>query len=211
MKRVIGIIVLAMMVILPISVNAASGEYEIECSRPPEDQSKPWVMTCTISAKLNGASITRFNGELKMGKKIKNIKNVTASSPWTYTGQTGSFINFTSPTSMTGSFTIATIELNVEEVSAEEGTLTPADCSVYLIPCVDENGSYSCVNPVCKIVDGKYYGKDGNEVTQEVYEAECMNNPQTGSFVPYVVIIAGVALAVGVFTISRKNTKLYKI
>lgn len=205
MKRVIGIIVLAMMVILPMRVNAASGEYIFDCTPQPEDTSVAWTRTCTISAKLNGASITRFNGELKMGSKV-SIKSVTASSPWTHTGTVGSFVNFTSPTSMTGNFTIATIVFDVEG-----GVGSNEDCSVYLTPCVDENGTYSCVNPVCKIVGGTYYGKDGNEVTQEVYEAECMNNPQTGSFVPYVVIIAGVALAVGVFTISRKNTKLYKI
>lgn len=54
--------------------------------------------------------------------------------------------------------------------------------------------------------------KEDNEVqTNDVSQKEEIENPQTGSFVSYLVIVGGIVLAVVIFIISRKNTKLYKI
>lgn len=49
--------------------------------------------------------------------------------------------------------------------------------------------------------------ENGSNVTSK----EEIENPQTGSFVPYAVIGIGIIMASLAFKISRKNTKLYKI
>lgn len=209
MKRVIGLIVLAMMIILPMRVHAALDFSGFRCDDKVTASDGSVTKTCYIVGKAtNGSSISNFTAQLTL--QNMSIKSITASSPWT-NESTGTNLKFTSSTNVSSdNFTIATIVFNVDN--------TAEKCAVQFIPCYDENGTFGCGNTVdvtesyvCKVVNGKYYGKNGTEVTKEVYEAECMNNPQTGSFVPYVVIIAGIALAVGVFTISRKNTKLYKI
>lgn len=66
-------------------------------------------------------------------------------------------------------------------------------------------------NDTNKKEDNNTNNEDQTEIKNNVTSTEEIENPQTGNFVPYIVIIAGVALAVGVFTISRKNTKIYKI
>lgn len=206
MKKVLGFIVLAMMVVLPMSVNAALDFSGFKCDEVDKANA---TKTCYIVGKAtNGSSISKFTATLTL--QNMSIKSITASSPWT-NNSNGTSLEFNASSNVSSeNFTIATIVFDVDN--------TAEKCAVQLIPCYDENGTFGCGNTievtenyVCKIVDGKYYGKNGTEVTAEVYEAECVNNPQTGSFVPYVVIIAGIALAVGVFTISRKNTKLYKI
>lgn len=209
MKKVIGLIVLAMMVVIPMRVNAALDFSGFKCDDKVTASDGSVTKTCYIIGKAtNGSSISKFTGTLTL--QNMSIKSITASDPWT-DASNGTSLAFNASTNVSSSnFTIATIVFNVDNAAEK--------CAVQLVPCYDENGTYGCGNTVdvtesytCKVVNGKYYGKNGTEVTADVYEAECVNNPQTGSFVPYVVIVAGIALAVGVFTISRKNTKLYKI
>ena len=209
MKRVLGLIVLAMMVVLPMKVNAALDFSGFTCDDKVTAADGSVTKTCYITGKAtNGSSISTFTGTLTL--QNMSIKTVTASSPWT-NESSGTSLRFTSQTPVSSSsFTIATIVFSVDN--------TAEKCAVQLIPCYDESGNFGCGNAVevteeqfCKVVDGTYYGKDGSVVTADVYNAQCVTNPQTGNFVPYVVIIAGIALAVGVFTISRRNTKLYKI
>ncbi len=209
MKRVLGLIVLAMMVILPMRVHAALDFSGFYCDDKVTAADGTVTKTCYVVGKAtNGSSISKFTGSLTL--QNMSIKTITASNPWTDNSK-GTNLEFNASQAVSSSsFTIATIVFTVDN--------TAEKCAVQLVPCYDENGKYGCGNSVnvteehvCKVVDGKYYGKDGSEVTAEEYASQCVSNPQTGSFVPYVVIIAGIALAVGVFTISRKNTKLYKI
>lgn len=209
MKRVIGLIVLAMMVVLPMSVNAALDFSGFTCDDKVTANDGSVTKTCYIIGKAtNGSSISKFTATLTL--QNMSIKSITASDPWTNESN-GTSLSFQASTNVSSSnFTIATIVFNVDN--------TAEKCAVQFIPCYDEEGTYGCGNTVevtesyvCKVVNGKYYGKNGNEVTADVYNTECVSNPQTGNFVPYVLIIAGIALAVGVFTISRKNTKLYKL
>ncbi len=205
MKKVIGLIVLAMMIVLPMKVNAGFG-FQFNCDEIDETTN---TKTCYIVGSTTGSSsLNKVNGTLTL--QNMTVKSITASSPWTDYSN-GTQLEFTSPTNVTGaSFTIATIVFDIN--------VKGQDCAVTFVPCYTEDGTYGCGNAIkveekftCRIVDGKYYGKNGNEVTAEVYNAECVNNPQTGNSMPYLVIIAGIVLAVGVFTVSRKNTKLYKI
>lgn len=95
-------------------------------------------------------------------------------------------------------------------VDASGATDSTQPCSIYLSNVNGENPTPE--NPTCKIVDGKYYDDKGNEVTEAEYKEACENpeNPQTGSFIPYAIIIGGIALAGGLYFITKKN-KIYHI
>lgn len=211
MKKFICIIVFAMMIILPMSVNAEIG-IKYNCDEDKVTQSDGTeTLTCYITGMTtNGSTISQFTGTLNLVNL--SIKSITASSPWTdYSVGTNLSLRASSSVS-SASFTIATIVYTVTNDNPAE------KCYSGLRPCYDENGTIGCGDPIevsesytCKIVDGTYYGKNGNVVTEAVYNSECVKNPQTGNFVPYVVIAAGIFLAVVVFNVSRKNNALYKI
>ncbi len=209
MKRVMSVIVLAMMVILPMSVHAALDFSGFKCDEKKVETDGTTTKTCYIVGTATGSSsLSEFTGTLTL--QNMSVKSITAADGWTNANGTSTNLKFTTTAPKSNStFTIATIVFTVDT--------TKDKCAVQLVPCYTD-GQYTCGNTVtvtesktCKVENGKYYGKDGTEVTAEEYQEQCVKNPQTGNFVPYVVIIAGIALAVGVFTISRKNTKLYKI
>ena len=68
-------------------------------------------------------------------------------------------------------------------------------------------------SPKCQIVDGVYYDANGNEVSEEAYNEACTTaeNPQTGSFLPYSLIIIGLALAGWLYYVTKKNNKMYQV
>ena len=84
------------------------------------------------------------------------------------------------------------------------------DCSVVL-NAYNPGNEQPPETPKCKVQDGKYYCENGAECTKEEYDAKCTTtteNPKTGSFMPYAVIIAGVAVAGGLYFLTKKN-KIY--
>lgn len=197
------------MIILPINANAALDFNGIKCDSKVYEADGSVTETCyIIGSATNGSSISQFTATLNL--ENLTIKNIQANTPWT-DYSTGTSLSFRASSSVTGeNFTIATIVFNVIDAAEH--------CSVQIVPCFDENNNFTCGDPVvveevytCKVVDGTYYGKNGNVVTEDVYNSECVKNPQTGNFVPYIVITAGIILAFTVFTITRKNNTLYKI
>ena len=210
MKKVIGLIVLAIMVILPMNVHAGY-EFGFDKNESTETDTS---FTVDLSITITGSTtLSKIGGTVVM--EHVTLGDITVTDSRFTNASTGNTLLFTSSEKLTaGTYKIATITFK------KDGTATATDrCYVNWTPCIDESGSFVCTDTkieieedyTCKIVDGKYYGKNGTEVTEEVYNEECVNNPQTGNFLPYVVIAAGIALAVGVFTVSRKNNKLYKI
>lgn len=209
MKKILSIIVLAIMFVLPLSVNAALDFSGFRCDDKVYEADGSVTKTCYIvGSATNGSSLSQFTATLSL--ENMSIKSIQAAEPWT-DYSTGTSLSFRASSSISSeNFTIATIVFTVNNAAEK--------CGVQLIPCFDENNNFGCGDPVvveevytCKVVDGTYYGKNGNVVTEEVYNSECVNNPQTGNFVPYLVITAGIILAVSVFTITRKNNTLYKI
>ena len=62
---------------------------------------------------------------------------------------------------------------------------------------------------ICREENGKYYGKDGSEITKEQYEKDCI--PKTGSFASYAVLAAGALIALSAITIAKKHNKFYRV
>ena len=210
MKKVMGLIVLAIMIILPMKVNAA---YSIEFKKVAEDDANSTLTTEIILTVTGNSTLSQIGGQLEM--KHVTLGSITVTdSKWTNVSS-GNTLSFTASSSVgAGTYKIATIIFN------KDGTATADDnCYVGFTACADETGSLICTDNkieitetyICKVVNGTYYGKSGNVVTEDVYNKECVSNPQTGNFLPYIVIASGIALAVVVFTVSRRNNKLYKI
>ena len=66
----------------------------------------------------------------------------------------------------------------------------------------------SC-NPICKVVDGKYYDNNGKEVTKDAYTKAC-GNPKTGINMYYTYGAVIVIAACGLYIATRKVKKLSK-
>jgi hypothetical protein len=210
MKKLISLVVFAIMVVLPISVKASGVSYGISCDVMDETTR---TKTCEIYGTSTGSSsVTSFQATL--GLTNVSVKTITAAAPWV-SSSSGTNLVFKSSTAVSGTnFKIATIVFDVAE-----GTTSESNCKIELNVCSDANGEFTCEEETvtatptysCKVVNGTYYGSDGSVVTEEEYNSACVSNPQTGNFLPYAVIAAGVVLAIAVFTVSRKNNKLYKI
>lgn len=63
----------------------------------------------------------------------------------------------------------------------------------------------------CKVNNGIYYGKNGTEVTEEVYNKECISNPQTGSFMPITLFVMGIFISLTILVKTFRSNKFYKI
>ena len=63
----------------------------------------------------------------------------------------------------------------------------------------------------CKEIDGKFYNKEGYEVTKEEYLTSCglVENPDTGSTLPILIFTVGLGLAGTIFYFSKN--KIFKV
>lgn len=165
-----------------------------------------------LGVQVTSGTATKYNVTLKLGNSNFKFNYGSRSSGWEgtitkdETDPTIVHVNLTNSKGgvSTGLHQVATITLTVDK--DVESTET---CSISIS---EEETPTNPENPTCEIVDGKYYDDNGNEVTKEEYEAICLNpeNPQTGSFLPYAVIIGGVVVAAGLYMFTKKN-KIYHI
>ncbi len=96
---------------------------------------------------------------------------------------------------------VATLTLTVKEETEDD-----AKCQMTLTQTTAET------TPKCQKDGSTYYCADGLTCDEEKYNKECTTseNPQTGSFLPYAVMIGGAAVAVGLYVMTKKN-KIYHI
>ena len=164
-----------------------------------------------LGVQVTSGTVTEYNVTLKLGNSNFTFDRGTRSSRWTGTitqdenDPTIVHVNLSNSSGVsTGLHQVATIMLNVNSSAQSNET-----CSISLS---QDNTPTTPENPTCTIENGKYYDDNGNEVTKEEYERICLNpeNPQTGSFLPYAVIIGGIVVAVGLYMFTKKN-KIYHI
>ena len=164
-----------------------------------------------LGVQVTSGTVNEYNVTLKLGNSNFKFSRGSRSSGWAGTITQDSsdptivHVNLTNESGVTtGLHQVATITLSVD--SSVESTET---CSISI---TQEGTPTNPENPTCEIVDGKYYDDNGVEVTKEEYEEICLNpeNPQTGSFLPYAVIIGGIVVAVGLYMFTKKN-KIYHI
>ena len=235
MKKIFGISVIALFISLlfvPLNVNAEDALAEIfgsnvSMTKTTEDentfsieQPKSGDTKLYIGVNVKSGTFT----ELKAHVELKNSSftfnggatDFTPSSGWKGTATksadgNGIDIDITNETGLPAGTRkiVATIVLDVDE-----GVPSDETCMI-TISKIDspEPTPTTPENPKCQIVDDIYYDANGNEVSKEAYEKACVTseNPQTGSFLPYTLIIAGLALAGWLYYVTKKNNKMYQV
>lgn len=100
------------------------------------------------------------------------------------------------------------------QVSADIVDPTDTECKL----------DYNPYSTNCSNTNGKYFDDKGALVTEEEYNAACdgvtppnedkpndVPNSQTGSVIPYVAIGGGLLAIAGVYFVSKKSNKMYKL
>lgn len=172
-----------------------------------------------LGLRVDSGTLNNYQVDLKLGNSNYTFSGGRRSSSWT-PGESGT--GFTAdendPSIIhvdlqntdgvgTGLHQVATITLAVDSSAAVD-----EECLITLSTPEDPEEPTTPENPTCTIVDGVYYDDNGVVVTEEEYNAACLNpeNPQTGSFLPYAVIGGGIIVAIGLYMFTKKN-KIYHI
>lgn len=218
-KKMLSLVVALLLVMIPMSVRAADFAGTVFGS---EDQS----MSKTT---LNGATITCpktedgkyatcyigirvTSGTAKSFKVEATLTNMTYDSYEELNGwsmkspaQSGTDITFefSNRSGVTAGNTVLVAGITYKVNNAAE------ECSIKFTNTSSEEEPS---NPICTVDNGKYYCKNAEECTKEQYDNECTpENPQTGSFIPYVVVLGGIGVAGAFYFVTRKKAKIYNV
>ncbi len=232
---VLSILLTICVLVCPITANAASGAifgasaYDSSTKTFLDENTTLNGNTVAIENKGDntkiylGVNVTsgtfdEYNATVKLSDSnftFKNFSRNTTDGWVNTTGTKGIWADETDPSIIhislknqrggvtTGKHLVATINLNVSDTaqSTDKCTITLSSANA-----PEEN-------PKCQIDGDKYYCANGEECTKAEYDEICKTpteNPQTGSFLPYAVIIGGLAVAAGLYMVTKKN-KIYHI
>lgn len=212
---VLGVLVTLCMLVSPVITNAAAGTIfgaSDEAMTTTTESGSVAIANNGDNTKIylgvdvTSGTFTAYNATLTLKNSNFSFNKITPATGWTGSAKENAdgtiSISLTNTTGVTtGKHLVATVSLSVASATA-----TTETCTIGLSPVT------TTTTPKCTVSNGKYYDNNGNEVTEAAYTAACTTteNPQTGSFLPYVVIIAGVAVAVGLAIATKKN-KMYRL
>ncbi len=223
MKKRIGLSLLALLcaVLLPIKANAATGEIFASTDISMNDttlgdksitiQDSGDNTQFYLGVNVTSGSITKYKARITLKNSNFRFKDKSFSNGWTGTivasadGNTID-IDLTKSAGATSKERVATIKLDVTST----GNSATNTCEMILEKVEEETPE----TPKCQVVGNKYYDANGNEVSEEAYKAACTTteeNPQTGNFLPYTIIIGGIVIAIGLYLITKKNNKMYHV
>ena len=160
MKRILTMLICAMVILMPIKIEAKSYKFNYYCDAKQKLDDKTFYKVCHI------AITTDFNINHIQGNLIlKNLKleDIRTNGDWTNNNGLSINVDFTSKTSHKGTIEVADLVFT--------GNLSDTECLANFEPLVAEE-----TNPepkVCVIEGNTYYGKDGKVVTKEEYNKEC--------------------------------------
>lgn len=229
----LSILLVLCVLVSPLRANAASGqifgassegyanntfneEYTTLNPRGVEIKNNGENTVIYLGLKVTDGTVNNYNATLTLSNSsFTYSRNRTRiASGWTGTindnGDGTISINLTNSTGVTassganGNVLVATIGVDVN------GASTTDTCTISLSTASTPEEPEE--NPTCTIDGDTYYCADGTVCTEEEYTAQCENpeNPQTGSFLPYAVIIGGIGLAAVLYLVTKKN-KIYHV
>ncbi len=222
MKKIFGFVVAMLVVMIPMTVHADSFGGTVFGS---EDQAMTKTtlnnasITCPKSA--DGKTATCYigvrvtSGTAKSFKVEATLKNMTFDSyeelnGWSMKSPTQSGSNiayeFTNRSGVAAGNTVLVVGITYRVNNAAE------ECGITFTNTSATDPDPEPTNPVCRVENGNYYCKDAQACTKEKYESECTpENPQTGNFIPYVVVLAGLGVAGAFYLVTRKKAKIYHV
>lgn len=220
MKKRLGLSILFILctILMPIKASAATGTIfgasdsnltkTTENGQTIQIKNQQSNTKIYLGANVTSGTLTEYKATIKLSNSNFIYKSFTKESGWSGTitpsedGQS-IFVDLKNTSGITGKKLVATISLVVSDAAASTET-----CSITLSK-TEEPAS----TPKCQVVDGIYYDANGNEVSKEAYDASCttQENPQTGNFLPYTLIVVGIAIAGGLYLVTKKNNKIYHV
>ena len=224
MKKLLGLSVIALLISIVLPVNVKALEAEIFASNISMTETTEGGKTFSIkqegeNTKLYiGVNVTEgtfndYTAHIELENSSFTFSGTRSdyslTSGWNGTitkSETGNGIDV-NLTNSTG-YTAGTRKI-VASITLDVADSTPSTDTCRIILGTTETPE----NPKCQIVDGVYYDANGNEVSEEAYNEACTTaeNPQTGSFLPYTLIIIGLALAGWLYYVTKKNNKIYQV
>lgn len=221
-KGILGIL-LAIAVILPLNVHAAdwggsvflsidenmsqttlnNNNGDLTCSKT-EDGS---YQTCYIGIRVTSGTAKTLSVEAELTNmtfdSFEELNGWSMKSP-TQSGNNITF-EFSNRTGVEAGNTVllAGVTFKVDN--------TAEDCHLTLKKFADTEPDEPTPNtpPACRVEGGKYYCKNAQECTKAEYESQCV--PETGSFIPYLVVLIGIGIAGALYFITRKKAKIYNV
>lgn len=168
-----------------------------------------------LGLKVTDGTVTNYNATLTLSNSSFKFSKYSRATGWTGTvtdnGDGTISINLTNSTGVTSSSGDANGNILVATITLDATSATSTDtCTIGLSTA--STPSEPEENPTCTVEGNTYYCADGTVCTEEEYTAQCENpeNPQTGSFLPYAVIIGGIGLAAVLYLVTKKN-KIYHV
>ncbi len=220
-KKVLGL-VLAVFVFFPMVVHAAySGTVfgsadenmqsttlnggSIVCPKSADNR----TATCYIGISVTSGTVDSFD-------VTATLTNMTYSRISMMNGWSQSAIPEQSGNTVTFKFSNRTGLAAPNRVLVAKVTYTvnnqAQECSIQLSASQTTTPTTPTETPKCRVEDKTYYCADGKECSKAEYDQECVpENPTTGSFVPYVVVLGGIGLAGALYFATRKKAKIYHV
>ena len=162
MKKLFLFLLTVIPVFAPFRVNAATNFNGYYCDPKQDLGDGTFYMTCHIVVSSDEA-LNQVTGSLILTNVT--LESIKTHDDWTSNNGLSSEVSFTAETGHTGTFTIADLVFT--------GDLSDEECEASFMPDVADY-----VEPedhVCMILDGTYYGEDGDVVSEEEYYEQCCN------------------------------------
>ena len=217
-KKLFGLLAM-LLVMIPMTVHAADWKGTV-FGAEDENMNKTTLNGATITCpkSTSGDTATWYiglrvtSGTAKSFSVTATLTNMTydsidAMNGWTYTtpvtsGNTITF-NFSNRTGLT-----ATNQVLVAKVTYKVNNRAQ-ECGIKI---TSTNATEPDTPQGCRVENNKYYCEDGAECSKAEYDEKCVpSNPQTGSFVPYLVVLGGLGVAGALYFTTRKKAKIYHV
>ena len=162
MRKILLVVLCVLTMVVPINVNAAVDFNGYYCSSKHDLGDGTFYMTCYIVV-TSDEEINQVDGSLILTNV--NLESIKTYDDWTSNNGLSTEVSFTADTGHSGTFTIAELVYT--------GNMSDTECEASFMP---NGASYEePQNYVCMILDGTYYGENGNKVTEEEYYEQCCN------------------------------------
>lgn len=210
MKKLVVLLSLAVMLVMPLNVNAASWSEEKVLSKNSiygelSAREMPWEGNDPTQLEVY---ITKASEYISLTFTVNNLKDVKFMEAANITVVNSDFKD-----------NVLTVLLKTKDGKAITKKTEVGSAMGY--PIDTEKGCSIAVTPqtlACAKLDNMYFDKSGKAITEEEYNEVCSNittepgdDVQTGSVIPYVAIAGGLIAIAGVYLYSRRTNKMYKL
>lgn len=202
MKKTLYFLFALAIIIIPSKAFAISGSVNLNCT--PASAFPGDSVTCTIAGDVSDGSIKDFAGTVTLSDNLEFTTTSVVSS-WTGTSNGGIF-SLTTETSQSDSFEIASFTVKVKDDSTTNGTITLK--TTKLGDITDISDSTQTISMSSNVVDTA----EGNQNVGSTLDTNTeVENPDTGSSIPFMIIGGGSILTIIIYELVAKKKKIYKI